>query len=151
MAANLTDDPNDPRFKTPPPKTGMQDVYLVLSEEERAKGFVRPVYREYRHVGRKPYCGKPADHYPDGVDPQGERWLCCMHDDTTDTCKGWMMEKNTWGCGAITKMGLALCETYAAQPGFYSHTFCASCNKHLPVSEFCWVLPDGTDGPTVGT
>lgn len=31
----------------------MNDAYLVLSEEERAKGFVRPVYRSYRHLG----CG----------------------------------------------------------------------------------------------
>jgi hypothetical protein len=28
---------------------GMQKNYLVLSEEERAKGFVRPVRRTYRH------------------------------------------------------------------------------------------------------
>lgn len=31
---------------------GMQASYLVLSDEERAKGFVRPVRRSYRHAGR---------------------------------------------------------------------------------------------------
>ena len=31
------------------PTTGMQKGYVVLSEEERAKGFVRPVRRSYRH------------------------------------------------------------------------------------------------------
>lgn len=31
--------------------TGMHDDYLVLSDAERAKGFVRPVRRSYRHVG----------------------------------------------------------------------------------------------------
>lgn len=31
------------------PETGMQKEYIVLSEEERAKGFVRPVRRSYIH------------------------------------------------------------------------------------------------------
>lgn len=31
------------------PDTGMQKDYVVLSEEERAKGFVRPVRRTYVH------------------------------------------------------------------------------------------------------
>lgn len=29
---------------------GQQECYLVLSEEERAKGFVRPVRRSYVHI-----------------------------------------------------------------------------------------------------
>ena len=36
------------------PKTGMQKDYVVLSEEERAKGFVRPVRTTYIHIS----CGK---------------------------------------------------------------------------------------------
>ena len=32
------------------PKTGMQKGYVVLSAEERAKGFVRPVRRSYVHL-----------------------------------------------------------------------------------------------------
>lgn len=52
---SLTTDPNDPRLghgfnDQPVPQNA---VYLVLSEEERAKGFVRPVRRSYVHVG----CG----------------------------------------------------------------------------------------------
>ncbi len=31
------------------PETGMQKGYVVLSDEERAKGFVRPVRRSYVH------------------------------------------------------------------------------------------------------
>lgn len=31
------------------PRTGMQKGYVVLSDEERAKGFVRPVRRSYVH------------------------------------------------------------------------------------------------------
>lgn len=48
----LTSDPNDPRLThgsddEPVPQS---EVYLVLSEEERAKGFVRPVRRSYIHT-----------------------------------------------------------------------------------------------------
>lgn len=32
------------------PNTGMQKAYVVLSEEERAKGFVRPVRYSYKHL-----------------------------------------------------------------------------------------------------
>jgi len=32
------------------PATGLQKGYVVLCPDERAKGFVRPVRRSYRHV-----------------------------------------------------------------------------------------------------
>ena len=32
------------------PSTGQHEAYWVLSSEERAKGFVRPVRRSYRHA-----------------------------------------------------------------------------------------------------
>jgi len=32
------------------PRTGQHEAYWVLSSEERAKGFVRPVRRSYRHL-----------------------------------------------------------------------------------------------------
>lgn len=49
--AELTSDPSDPRLthgadSGPVPQA---DAYLVLSEAERAKGFVRPVRRTYVH------------------------------------------------------------------------------------------------------
>lgn len=52
---SLTTDPADPRLghgvdAKPVPQNA---AYLVLSEEERAEGFVRPVRRSYVHVG----CG----------------------------------------------------------------------------------------------
>lgn len=31
-------------------ENGQQEGYVVLAEEERAKGFVRPVRRSYRHL-----------------------------------------------------------------------------------------------------
>jgi hypothetical protein len=39
-----------PEHRAIDPKTGMQQDYVVLAEEERAKGFVRPVRRSYRHL-----------------------------------------------------------------------------------------------------
>ncbi|HTP98370.1 MAG TPA: hypothetical protein VMN56_03530 [Casimicrobiaceae bacterium] len=75
--------------------SGMQKDYVVLSDEERARGFVRPVRRSYVH------------------------------------------EK----CGATTRMGTALAETYARDPKFYSGTFCCTCNAHFSVGEhgeFTW-------------
>ena len=49
---SVTTDRNDPGLKQIRPD-GQQEKYLILSEEERAKGFVRPVRRAYRHVA----CG----------------------------------------------------------------------------------------------
>lgn len=50
----LTTDPNDPRLTHGADPEGapvpQAEVYLVLSEEERAKGFVRPVRRSYWHT-----------------------------------------------------------------------------------------------------
>ena len=53
-------------------------------------------------------------------------------------------------CGTVTRMGLALAETYACKPDFYGATFCSYCHAHFPVGaagEFVW---DGTD-EKVGT
>ena len=50
---HLTDDPTDPRLGhgVDSYPTYQHEVYLVLSDEERAKGFVRPLRRSYVHVG----------------------------------------------------------------------------------------------------
>src|SRR5882757_11298118 len=50
---HLTDDPKDPRLTHGPDSEPVEqaEVYLVLSEKERNKGFVRPVRRKYVHVG----------------------------------------------------------------------------------------------------
>lgn len=45
-------------------------------------------------------------------------------------------------CGAVTRMGLAIAETYARDPQFYSSTFCVVCRGHFPLDQFVW---DGTD------
>ncbi len=54
---SLTSDRADPRLghgtdAAPQPQN---EVYLIMSDEERAKGFVRPVRRSYRH--QDPECG----------------------------------------------------------------------------------------------
>jgi hypothetical protein len=85
-------------------RAGQQKGYVVLSDEERAKGFVRPVRRSYVHQK----------------------------------------------CGVVTTMGQRLAETYAADPSFYTGTFCCGCQAHFAVGEdgeFVW---DGTD-EKVGT
>ena len=47
----LTDgSPVTPDHREIDPKTGMQKGYVVLSEEERAKGFQEPVRQSYRHL-----------------------------------------------------------------------------------------------------
>lgn len=46
----ITDDRNDPELSIIDPENNMQLSYLVLSEEERAKGFVRPVRTSYVHT-----------------------------------------------------------------------------------------------------
>lgn len=75
---------------------GQQKGYVVLSAEERSKGFVRPVRRTYRHKT----------------------------------------------CNTTTSMGLALAETYARDPQFYSGTFCVKCSAHFPLDQFVW---EGTE------
>jgi hypothetical protein len=101
---SVTSDRSDPGLRQVD-STGQQKSYLVLSDEERARGFVRPVRRSYIHET----------------------------------------------CGSVTTMGLAIAETYAAHPIFYSGTFCFRCGGHFPVGfegEFVW---DDGSGEKVGT
>lgn len=95
----VTTDPTDPRLgrgvdKEPRPQ---QAAYLVLSVDEIAKGFVRPLRRTYKHEV----------------------------------------------CGSLTTMNPSIAATYARQPDFYGSTYCFTCRKHLPLSEFRWE-PDGS-------
>lgn len=57
--STTTSDPNDPRLThgidpADAPPVEQAEAYLVLSEQERAKGFVRPVRTAYWHEA----CGK---------------------------------------------------------------------------------------------
>lgn len=127
------------------PDTGMQKAYVVMTPEERAKGFVRPVRRTYVHVGSPPskYPLEPlTDEQKERFPDQGyAMWEPYPESESPATGRYWTQEEIDRvgaGCGTATTMGRALAETYAADPTFYGATFCCQCRKHLPVSEFVW-------------
>ncbi len=107
-------------------KTGQYRSYVVLCEEERQKGFVRPYRDSYKHVGRL-----------ETIIADGRERSDQPHEHT----------HRVGGCGSVTTMGRALSETYARDPTFYGATFCVSCNAHFPVGEFTW----SKDGMQVGS
>ena len=145
---NLTNDPRDPRLK--PVAEGQQEAYLVLSDGERSKGFVRPFRRTYKHVGARPkFETRPL------TAEEHERYdkfaYIAFEGYPTEVGIGrfWTEAQLNSGCGTTTTMADKIAETYATDPQFYGATFCASCNKHLPVGEtgeFVW-----EDGSRVGT
>lgn len=151
--SELTTNLNDPRLghgadEQPVPQS---EVYLVLSEEERAKGFVRPYRDSYHHVGYHPkfqlrdlteeekerYASEDYvkfEIYPESMAPRTGRF--------------WTQKQlDQKGCGVITKMGRELSETYARNPHFYGTTYCVGCQMHRPVQEFVWTA----DGEVVGS
>ncbi len=154
---SLTTDKNDPlldQIKS----NGQQEAYVVLSDEERAKGFVRPVRNSYIHVGRRLDISKmiPIDTYfgEDFVEYNEERRRkykeeygyigFIPNEDKESSVTGTFIREVDLkkGCGALTKMVKEIAETYAREPKFYGGTFCVGCGKHLPVNEFVW---DGTN------
>jgi hypothetical protein len=143
------------------PLTGQQKTYLVLSEEERAKGFVRPVRHSYKHVGKRPKhelrdLTESELRYNEGQPPEQHFVKFEMYPEGSPerarkaTGRFWTQAELNSGCGAVTTMGQALAETYARDPSFYGGTFCCRCGTHLPVGEhgeFVWE----PDGSRVGT
>lgn len=135
---------------------GQHNDYIILSDEERAKGFVRPVRRSYRHVGM------PAPRYPlrDLTPEEQERFSEYGYAKFEDYSEEHALSGRFWtkrdlekvggGCGAVTTMGQKLAETYARDPRFYGSTFCTHCNIHIPVGEFGEFVWEGTD-ERVGT
>ncbi len=91
------------------PASGQQKGYVVLSAEERSKGFVRPVRCTYIHTGINPIM-------------RG----------------GVLIKPGEGACGHRTTMAQSIAETYARDPEFYSGTFCCSCMVHRPLTEFVW-------------
>ena len=145
----LTTDPTDPNLghgvDTEP--VDQHESYLVLSDAERAKGFIRPVRRTYVHVGpRGPryelrelteneherydqYGYVRYESYPADENGLGRYWTQAQ------------LDKAGKGCGTATTMSEAIAETYARNPGFYGATYCVRCRMHLPVGvngEFTW-------------
>jgi hypothetical protein len=145
-------DPNDAAHREIDPRTGMQRDYVVLSEEERRKGFVRPVRRSYVHVGCRPqHPTRPLT--PEEIERYGDQGYVLYEpypaSESSVVGRFWTDAQLHSGCGTATTMGVALAETYAREPKFYSGTFCARCKAHFPVGadgEFEW-----EDGTRVGT
>jgi hypothetical protein len=128
---------------------GQQKGYIVLSPAERAKGFVRPVRRSYKHVG-PPAAEFPLrdltaeeakryeiygyvkyEPYPESRAPIMGRYYTQAQLDAIDR-----------GCGEVTRMPDDIAETYARNPKFYGSTFCIGCGVHHPVIEFTWIDDD---------
>ena len=151
---SITTDPKDPRLghgKDSEPRP-QNEAYLVLSEEERAKGFVRPLRLSYRHVGKQA-------RYPlrDLTDEQKAQWgyeyvkfEVYPESESPATGRYWTrkeLDNMGNGCGTVTSMNPAIAETWARDIHFYGSTYCMGCQKHLPVEEFVWV----DDGTIVGS
>lgn len=137
-------DPNDPRLGhgVDSEPTKQNAAYLVLSAEERAKGYVRPVRRSYVHVGLQPvhplrdltedererykqFGYVKFEAYPESESPvNGRYWT--------------QPQLDAKACGTMTSMSQGIAETYAANPKFYGSTYCCHCQRHLAVAEFVW-------------
>jgi len=151
---SLTTDLNDPRlgFGIDATPRGQNEVYLVMSEAERAIGFVRPVRHSYVHVGI------PGPKHPlrDLTEAERERFAAYDYakfeaypeSESAVVGRYWRqldLDRVGKGCGARTTMATALAETYARNPRFYGATYCTGCRMHRPVGEngeFVW---DGSD------
>lgn len=134
----LTDDRNDPDLgHGVDEKPGQMNVkYLVLSEEERAKEFVRPLRHRYVHLGVAFDARVAAAELQRELD--GETITL---PDLMERAKK-LASSDT--CGCVTWMNAAIAETYARNPSFYGATWCARCSMHRPLTEFLWV-EEGTD------
>jgi hypothetical protein len=154
----LTDgSPVTPDHREINPATGMQKGYVVLSDDERDKGFVRPVRDSYRHIGVRPryptrdLTAEESERYTQFGYIQFEAYPEGAPEAAgSSTGRFWTAKQLASGCGSVTTMSRPLAETYARQPDFYGATYCAACGAHFPVGahgEFVW---DHTD-ERVGT
>lgn len=138
------EDPGAPGAPSPiDPATGQHGDYWVLSEEERAKGFVRPYRVQYRHVGPP----APEHELRDLTVEEQERhqrrgyvsFEAYPESDSPVRGRFWTQEAlDRKCCETVTTMAGSIAETYARDPGFYGSTFCVECRQHFPITEFIW-------------
>lgn len=132
------------------PATGQHGAYWVLTEAERARGFVRPVRHAYVHRGP----GGPTHALRElSADEQvrykNERYVRAEDyppERAPLVARFWtqaQLERARIGCGAETRMGTAIAETWARDVNFYGSTFCIACRGHFPVDEFLWIDASG--------
>jgi len=128
---SYTTDKNDPKLKEGQQnETGQHDIYLILSEEERAKGFVRPLRFSYIHVGRslKAFKGiyKMLDENERKKYPKYVAIMTVLTNEdgsfkggtyvTQEEFNAWKNEELIGGCNTVTTMSRPLAETYARDP-----------------------------------
>lgn len=149
---SLTTNPNDPCLKDGQNENnqGQNNCYLVLSQEERDKGFIRPFRESYIHMGRKYSDGIKMLDKPEKSEFNGNIYVAIANISIDGKVLGgtYITQKELeqynrnggyiGGCGVVTTMGYEIAATYARNPKFYNATFCVGCNKHLPLSEFLW-------------
>jgi hypothetical protein len=153
---SLTTDKNDPRLghgvnDEPVPQN---EAYLVLSEEERSKGFVRPLRTTYQHVGAQgpqyPLRSLTVDEKIRYQDYGYYAFEQYPEDPDSSVVGRFWTEKDLRefgvACFTYTTMAKDIAETYAREPTFYGATYCARCMMHKPVAEFVW-----EDGTRVGS
>lgn len=145
---SITSDPEDPRLvrgfdSKPVPQAS---AYLVLSDEERAKGFVRPVRTSYKHVGARPtHTTRELTPEEKARHPNAKFAIFEAYPGEAGETNGrfWTSDQLSSGCNEITHLNIHIAETYARDPKFYAGTYCVGCRMHLSVEEFAWV-PDGS-------
>lgn len=131
--------------------------HWVLSADDRAKGFIRPVRKSYTHVGapgpRHPLTELSDEQKALWPDEGFVKFEPYPESERPSLGRFWTQKDLDGigrGCRGTTSMGLSIAETYASRPGFYGSTFCATCGDYFKVGrdgEFVWA---GTD-ERVGT
>lgn len=151
---SLTTDPNhaDLGRGGPDEKPVPQNpCYLVLSSEERAKGYARPVRLSYEHVGiagpafpLQDLTAEQKAWWKDDPDPYVKFEPYPAGYQGASTGRFWkqsQLDSIGKGCKAATSMAVEIAETYARNPAFYGSTYCNRCRMHRPVGrdgEFVW-------------
>lgn len=150
---SYTTDKNDPRLNQVK-DNGQNKAYLIMTDEELSKGYVRPFRDTYIHKGRK-YENAPV-LLSENHTFQDRVYIATIpvlkDEDGKVIGSSYLTKKeyDQWyetggfigGCGGKTTMARKIAETYAVNPKYYGATFCAFCGQHLSVNEFVW---DGTD------
>ena len=141
---SLTTDKNDPGLGKEK-DNGQNEVYLVLSDEEKAKGFVRPIRISYIHMGKEIDTSRMRELSKEEKEKYKKYdyiGFIPNEDKDSSVIGTYIIARDlSKGCGALTTMNEKIAETYARDPKFYGSTYCVGCRTHLPVSEFVW---DGT-------
>lgn len=148
--------PEVDRGPTPTEETrpdGQKADHWVLSDEERSKGYVRPVRLSYRHVGLPvPPLERLRNLTPEEEERFGGNGYVKFEpygeNRAPVTGRFWTLEQLKRGnvCGAVTAMPVKCAETWAVDIHFYGQTFCCSCGGYFSVEEFVWL-----DGERLGT